>query len=47
MASNILSNCLFTAAKQAAKQASKMHTSEPLMNDCSSIEVSKPLFAVV
>jgi len=40
---NILSNCPFIAAKQA----SNMHTPEPLLNDCSSIHVSKFLFTVV
>jgi len=43
MAGNILSNCPFISAKQA----SKMHTPEPLLNDCSSIQVSKLLFTVV
>jgi len=47
MAGNILSNWPFIAAKQAAKLASKMHTPEPLLNDCSSIQVSKLLFAVL
>ena len=47
MARNILSNCPFKAAKQAVKQASKMHMPEPLLNDCSSIQVSKVIFAVV
>jgi len=43
MASNILSNCPFIAAKQA----SKMHMPEPLLNDCSSIQVSKLLFTII
>jgi len=43
MASNILSNCPFITAKQA----SKMHMPELLLNDCSSIQVSKLLFVVV
>jgi len=47
MAGNILSNCPFIVTKQVAKQASKMHTPEPLLNDCLLIQVSKFLFAVV
>jgi len=43
MAGNILTNCPFTVAKQASKR----YTPEPLLNDCSSIQVSKLLFAVV
>jgi len=43
MAGNILSNCPFIAAKQA----SKMHTPEQMLNDWSSIQVSKLLFAIV